>query len=229
MKTKFAKFISQRGEEPNYSTEDYWAKFTFHVTGKIKMEPDKLIGKEKAQTLSDEDKLDVKICKGAFLLFRDNAIAKTQLKNPKEKVYLKNLGWIKKQWEENWKPNKNIIETLNNLMNCYRDKSGNVLQHWYNVGKSLAICNFDQMEAKKIEEEIHVAVFLNTVKAPNQAKKFWEKRDDRAELEKLVKTLGRSRQRTKESTRKVSGRAHNQKRISHQTVQQKEAEKGNTK
>ena len=29
---------------------EYWAKFTFHRIGKIKAEPDKLIGKEKAQT-----------------------------------------------------------------------------------------------------------------------------------------------------------------------------------
>ena len=35
---------------------------------------------------------------------------------------------------------------------------------------------------------MHVAVFLNTVKAPEQAKKFWGKREDRAELKKLVKT-----------------------------------------
>ena len=77
---------------------------------------------------------------------------------------------------------------LINQWNSYRDKRDNVLQNWYKVGESPARCNFDQMEAKKIEEEMHVAVFLNTVKAPDQAKKFWEKRVDRAKLEKQVKT-----------------------------------------
>ena len=62
MKTKFAKFISQRGEEPKYSTEEYWAKFTFHIIGNIKMEPDKLIEKEKALTLSEEENFNVKTC-----------------------------------------------------------------------------------------------------------------------------------------------------------------------
>ena len=102
MKTEFAKFMSQRGEEPKYSTEEYWAKFTFHIIGKIKMEPDKLIEKEKARTLNEEEKLNVKICKGAFLeAIGDDAIAEIQLRNPKDKVYLKDLGWIKGKWEEN--------------------------------------------------------------------------------------------------------------------------------
>ncbi len=124
--------MSQRGEEPKYSTEEYWAKFTFHIIGKIKMEPDKLIEKEKARTLNEEEKLNVKICKGAFLdAIGDDAIAEIQLRNPKDKVYLKDLGWIKEKWEENWKPDKNITEKLINLWNCYRDKQSNVLQHWY--------------------------------------------------------------------------------------------------
>ncbi len=139
--------------------------------------------------MSDEEKLNVKIYKGAFLeAIGDDAIAEIQLKYPKDSVYLKDLGWIETQWGDNWKPNKNITEKLINLWNCYSDKRSNVPQHWYKVGESLARCNFDQMEAKKIEEEMLVAVFLNTVKAPEQAKKFWEKREDRAALEKLVKT-----------------------------------------
>ena len=99
------------------------------------MEPDKLIEKEKARTLNEEEKLNVKICKQAFLeAIGDDAIAEIQLRNPKDKVYLKDMGWIKEKWEENWKPDKNITEKLINLWNCYRDKRSNVLQHWYKVG-----------------------------------------------------------------------------------------------
>ncbi len=126
----------------------------------------------------------MKICKGAFLeAIGDDAIAEIQLKNSDDEVYLKDLGCTKEQWEENWKPNKNITEKLINLWNCCRDKRSNVLQHWYRVGESLARCSFDQMEAKKIEEEMDVAVFLNTVIARDQAKKLWEKREDREVLE----------------------------------------------
>ena len=107
MKTEFAKFIGQRDEELKVSTEEYWAKFTFHLNGKIKMEPDKLIENEKAQPLNDQEKRNTKICQTVFLdSLGDYAVAEIQLRNPKDIVYIKDLWWIKQKWEENWKPNR---------------------------------------------------------------------------------------------------------------------------
>ncbi len=43
------------------------------------------------------------------------------------------------------------------------------------------------MQPKKIEEEIQIAIYLNTIKFPESAKLMWEKRDNKTELEKFIK------------------------------------------
>ena len=103
------KFLQKRREEPRYSTEEFWAKFTHQITGTVKNKPDKLIELERSSSNSDEVALNVEICKGAFLeALGDEAIAGIQLKNPKAKIYEQKLGWLKEKWQDCWKPNKNL-------------------------------------------------------------------------------------------------------------------------
>ncbi len=82
------KFLQRRGDELRYSTDEFWAKFTYQVFGTVKNKPDKLIELEKKTDNSEEIALNIEICKGAFLeALRDDAIVEIQLKNPKTKIY----------------------------------------------------------------------------------------------------------------------------------------------
>ena len=72
------KFILKRGDEPKYSTEEFWAKFTYQIIGTVKKKPDKIIEVEDTTGIPDEDPLNVEICKGAFLdPLGDEALAET--------------------------------------------------------------------------------------------------------------------------------------------------------
>ncbi len=87
------KFLQKRGEELRYSTEEFWAKFTYQIIGTVKNKPDKLIELEKSSNNSEDMALNIEICKGAFLeALGDEAIAEIQLKNPKDKIYDQKLG-----------------------------------------------------------------------------------------------------------------------------------------
>ena len=45
------KFLQKRGEEPRYSTEEFWAKFTYQIIGMVKInEINGLNWKEKMKT-----------------------------------------------------------------------------------------------------------------------------------------------------------------------------------
>ena len=91
------KFLQKRGEEPRYSTEEFWAKFTYQIIGTVKNKPDKLITLEGNSSNSDEIALKIEICKGAFLeALGDEAIAQIQLKSPKTKIYEQKFGWLKR-------------------------------------------------------------------------------------------------------------------------------------
>ncbi len=183
-----SKFITKRGEEPRFSTEEFWAKFTYQVIGTVKNKPDKLIELEGQTSISDDIALNIEVCKGAFLdALGDEALAEIQRKNPKTKIYDQKLGWLKEKWQECWKPNKNLTEKLIKLWNNSRDKGVDIYQHWLTVGESLAKCNLDQLESKVIEDELQVAIFLNTVKDTELVKQLWEKRDNRTNMEKFIK------------------------------------------
>ena len=70
------KFLQKRGEDPRYSTEEFWAKFTYQIIGTVKNKPDKLIELEGKDNNSEEIALNIEICKGAFLeASGDEAIA----------------------------------------------------------------------------------------------------------------------------------------------------------
>ncbi len=182
------KFLQKRGEEPIYSTEDFWAKFTYQMIGTVKNKPDKLITLEGNSSNSDEIALNIEICKGAFLeALGDEAIAEIQLKNPKTKIYEQKMGWLKDKWEDCWKPNKNVTEKLIKVWNGHREKNVDIYQHWLTVGENLARSNLDQLEGKQIEKELHVAAYLNTVKNSELTKQLWEKRDNHNDMEKFIK------------------------------------------
>ncbi len=105
------KFLQKRGQEPRYSTEEFWAKFTYQIIGTVKNKPDKLIQLEENSSNSEEIALNIEICKRAFLeALGDEAIAEIQLKNPKAKYYELKLGWLKEKWQDCWKPNQNLTE-----------------------------------------------------------------------------------------------------------------------
>ncbi len=56
--------------------------------------------------MTAEQKLTRDICEGAFLeALGDHAIAEIQLKNPKDRIYEKDLSWIKEKWEDCFQPN----------------------------------------------------------------------------------------------------------------------------
>ena len=52
----------------------------------------------------------------------------------------------------------------------------------------MAYCKLDQMAAKDIEENIHIAVFLSTVNDPKQAKAYWEKKTNKATLAVYIRS-----------------------------------------
>ena len=82
------KVITKRGEEAMYSTEEFWAKFSYSVIGDDKAKPDKLIEARHNQDITDEKALKVEICKGVLLeALGDVASAEFQLKKPKTKIY----------------------------------------------------------------------------------------------------------------------------------------------
>ncbi len=82
------KFIQRWGDEPKYSTGEFWAKFTYQVIGITKKKSDKLIEVEGTTGISDDDALNVEICKGALLdALGNEALAEIQLQNPKAKIY----------------------------------------------------------------------------------------------------------------------------------------------
>ncbi len=104
------------------------------------------------------------------------------MQNPKAKIYEQRLKWLKEKWEACYKPNKDLTEKLIKLWNTNREKNADLYQHWLSVGDSLARCNLDELDGKQIEDELQVAIFLQTVKDLDSAKQLWEKRNSRTEL-----------------------------------------------
>ncbi len=103
------KFLQKRGDEPRYSTDEFWAKFTYQVIGTVMNKPDNLVERERRNDNSEEIALNIEICKGVFLeALGVEAIAESQLKNPRAKIYEQKLGWLKEKWQDCWKPNKNL-------------------------------------------------------------------------------------------------------------------------
>ncbi len=73
------------------------------------------------------------------------------------------MGWLKEKWQECWTPNKNLTEKLIKLWNSNREKGVDIYQHWVTMGKSLARCNLDQLDGKKVQDELQVAIYLDRV------------------------------------------------------------------
>ncbi len=190
------KFLTQKGTEPKWTTEEYWARFQYSVISAIKSKPDDVMTKhnraaapDATVTLTDEETLNMEVLKGAFLeALGDDAIFEIQQRNPKEKVYLQTVDWIKTKWEECYRSSRNVTENLVKTWNGTRPKETTVLQHWMEVGERVAQCKLDSMTAKDIEEHIHVAAFLSTVNEPKQAKSLWEKKGTKAELAEYIPT-----------------------------------------
>ncbi len=55
------------------------------------------------------------------------------------------------------------------------------------MGEKIARCNLDKLEASKIEGEMQIAVYLNTVKCQQTDKQMWEKRADKKDYRKFIK------------------------------------------
>ena len=123
------------------------------------------------------------------------------MQNPKAKIYEQRLKWLKEKWEACYKPNKDLTEKLIKLWNTNREKNADLYQHWLSVGDSLARCNLDELDGKQIEDELQVAIFLQTVKDLDSAKQLWEKRNSRTDLEKYIKSEQRVQENPQKSTR----------------------------
>ncbi len=161
----------------------------------IKTKPDTLIEKKQAATvpnatttLSDDDKLHLVVLKGSFLeAIGEDAVYEIQQQNPKDKIYQQDIAWIKSKWEACYQTNKNTAESLVKLWNGIRRKDKPIFQHWIEVGEKVAHCKLDQMNAKTIEDHIHIARFLSTVNDPKQAKAYWEKKTSKATLADYIR------------------------------------------
>ena len=102
------KFLTQRGTNSKFTTDDYWARFQYSNISTIKTKPDTLLDKQKKAAasstptqLTDDENLYLRVLKGSFLeALRDEAIYEIQQRNPKEKVYQQSVDWIKAKWEE---------------------------------------------------------------------------------------------------------------------------------
>ena len=86
--------------------------------------------------------------------------------------------WLKEKWEACYKPNKNLTETPTKLKlwNTNRDRNVDLFQHWLSVADGLARYNLDELEGKQIEDELQVAIYLQTVRDNDSTKQLWEKR-----------------------------------------------------
>ncbi len=189
------KFLTHRGAEPKWTTEEYWARFQYSIISAIKSKPDDLMTKsdqaaatDATVTLTTDEQLYMEVLKGAFLeALGEDAISEIQQRNPKEKVYLQSVGWIKIKWEECYRSSRNVTENLVKMWNGTRPKDTTILQHWMEIGEKVAQCKLDSMTAQDIEEHIHVAAFLSTVNEPKEAKSLWEKKGTKAGLAEYIR------------------------------------------
>ena len=112
--TPIPEFITAKGVEPRYSTEDYWDRYQYSMLATIKAKPDTLIEQKRAAavagattTLSDEDKVNLEVLKGSFLeALGEDAVYEIQQQNPKDKIYQQYIAWIKSKWEDCYKATK---------------------------------------------------------------------------------------------------------------------------
>ena len=85
---QITKLITKIGQEPRYSTEKFWAKFSYNIIGEVKAKPDKWIEEEQNPDISKEKALKVEKCKAGFLeALGDLTLAEIQLQNLKTKIY----------------------------------------------------------------------------------------------------------------------------------------------
>ncbi len=90
--TPITKFITAKGAEPRYTTEDYWDRYQYSMLATIKAKPDALIAKKQAAaapnattTLSEDNKLNLEVLKGSFLeALGEDAVYEIQQQHPKE-------------------------------------------------------------------------------------------------------------------------------------------------
>ncbi len=133
---------------------------------------------------TDEGKLHLEVLKGSFLeALGDDAVYEIQQKNPKGKIYTKDIAWIKQKWEDCYKHTKNVAESLVKLWNGVRPKEKPILQHWIEVGEKVAHCKLDQMTVQDIEDHIQ-----STVNDPKQAKTYWKKKINTATLAEYIRS-----------------------------------------
>ena len=122
------KFLEQGQHEPKISTKEYWTRFEFAMLlHPSKIQVDKLLKKQadNAQTLTDEEKLSLEICKATFIMaVGDQTTKEMQARNPKEEVLRKDLAWLKEKWMEIWK--KSDVQNLNfvRIMQAKKGKFG---------------------------------------------------------------------------------------------------------
>ncbi len=127
--------------------------------------------------LTDEEQMYIEVLKGTFLeALGEEAIFEIQQRNPKDKVYLQTVEWIKTKWEDCSKSSRNVPENLVKMWNGARTKDTPVLQHWMDIGEKVAQCKLDSMTAQDIEGHIHIAAFISTVNDPKPAKALWERK-----------------------------------------------------
>ena len=84
--------------------------------------------------LTDYTKMYLEVLKGAFLeALGEEAIFEIQQRNPKDKVYLQTVEWIKSKWEDCYKSSRNFTENLVKMWNGTLTKDTSVLQHYMDI------------------------------------------------------------------------------------------------
>ncbi len=92
------------------------------------------------------------------------------------------------------------------LWNNNSEKCVDIYQHWLAIGEDLARCNLDQIDVKQVEDELQMAVCLETVKDTELTRPLWENRDSRTNLEKHPHIIGGGGPRVQKTPFKITSK-----------------------
>ena len=190
------KFLESGVAEPKFSTKEYWNKYIFAMLlHPSKIQVDKLLQKQSdnATSLSEEEILNLQICKASFMIsIGDQAVKEIQARNPKEDVFDKDLGWIKKKWQETWKSSEYQNQHFVKVMQAKREKSETLYQFWTRLSGLAVKCGIESLSKTAIENALQVGSFTVGVNDEEIVKSIWEKKPSFAELDKVIKRFTRS-------------------------------------
>ncbi len=177
--------------EPKISTKDYWKQFTYAMLlHSSKIQVNELLTRQgnATQTLTEEEKLNLRICKASFIMaIGDPTMKELQARYPKEDIHENDLKWIRNSWQEIWMKTEVQNQKFVKVMQARKEISETMLQLWTRLSGLVAKCNIDSMEKAEIENALQVAGFTNGVGDIEIVKTIWEKKMSFADLNKMIK------------------------------------------